>query len=386
MILVAAPRASAFVVNCISKHSTTTGSYHYDCYSCCCQSEYQSRLYGIEQWRDLPETIWNDSDEDDVIQVRTVPILTRESQNLLLQGQTLHLPLTEADDIRVFQRAMQDNERIFGMGLLEYHDHDEDDDVYDDDDDDDDENHGETTTTFLQTIPLLEIQDYKLETRDRSYCIAKVVGRAGVHKILQETEDPHKSNSYNQQPIAVLCTETFDTFQESNLEKANTLASLIENLIADTSDIEESYRRHRSKRRAGDDESSWRNQDHRHPPRHDDGSTRMRRYQAAYQSALENDSQGYLLPPGAMSSSSSSTSTSTSSSLSVPVAAAAAATSRSWQELTAISWAAFASGACLADDSTFRLSALDMDCVSNRLQLAVYWLSDVRFEVEQQVR
>jgi hypothetical protein len=380
MILVAAPRASAFVVNGMSKHSTTTGSYHYDCYSCCCQSEYQSRLYGIEQWRDLPETIWNDSDEDDVIQVRTVPILTRESQNLLLQGQTLHLPLTEADDIRVFQRAMQDNERIFGMGLLEYHDHDED----DDDDDDDDESHGETTTTFLQTIPLLEIQDYKLETRDRSYCIAKVVGRAGVHKIIQETDDSHKSNSNNQQPIAVLCTETFDTFQESNLEKANTLASLIENLIADTSDIEESCRRHTSKRRAADDESSWRNQDHHHHHhRHDYGSTRMLRYQAAYQSALENDSQGYLLPPCAMSSSSLSSST---SSLSVPVATAAAAASRSWQELTAISWAAFATGACLADDSTFRLSALDMDCVSNRLQLAVYWLSDVRFEVEQQVR
>lgn len=389
MILVMAHEVTAFVANSMSKHSTS--QYNNDGYCGCHQSEHPSRLYGIEQWRDLPVTTWNNNDDDeddDFLQVRTVPVLTRESQEILLQGQTLRLPLTDEDDIRLFQHAMQHNERIFGMGLLEHNDSD-----------DNDEHNGEasiTSTTLLQTMPLLEIQDYNLETRHghSRYCIAKVVGRAGVHKILQETDDPLYDDNvnHNQPPMAVLCTETFDTFQESNLEKANTLASLIENLIADTSDIEESCRRYLYKSRA--DESSFtRNQDH-HRRRHDisdknDGSTRMRRYQAAYQAALENDSQGYLLPPRAMSTSSHATATtssaSASSSLSVPVVPVPAAPYRSWQELTAISWAAFATGACLADDSTFRLSALDMDCVSNRLQLAVYWLSDVRFEVGQQI-
>ena len=356
-----------------------------------------TRLFGIEQWRDLPaaksttasssiassSVVAHDDDlsykvdqtttpqvleelrqqQPSVVvlskgsepAVRTVPVLIREAGDLLLQGQTLHLHLIEEAEIRLFQRAMQDNERIFGMVLLEQ-------DENDDDDDDDD------TTTFLRTMLLLEIQDYNLETnggKRSRYGTAKVVGRACLEDILQDDsngtdETPH------QQPMTVLCTETFDTFQESSLEAANMLASLVENLIADTSDIEESCRRRR--RRHDDEEEESR------------GSTRMRRYQEAYRAALDNDSQGYLFSSPASSVVVPSTTTPSSG-----VVAVSGTCRRSWQELTAISWAAFATSDCLADDSTYRLSALDMDCVSNRLQLAVFWLSDVRFDVEQQI-
>jgi hypothetical protein len=84
----------------------------------------------------------------------------------------------------------------------------------------------------------------------------------------------------------------------------------------------------------------------------------MERFDEAYQAALEADNQGYLLPSPSEEE------------------------GRSWRELNAISWAAFSTSSSPKDDATYRLSALDMDNITNRLKLAMYWLSDIRAEIE----
>jgi hypothetical protein len=289
-----------------------------------------SRVFGIAEWRDLSVGeggVFQEHPKKEQTATVLLPLLPIDSEHLVLQGQTVYLQFVEETEVRLFQQALDHHERIFGMGLLSNTGTDSAD--------------ADSITIILDTMPLLEIQDYNLMGgKFGIFCTAKVVGRAAVQEIFQSEENEDV-------PIMAQCTEVFDRFENSNLEMANNLASMIENLIADVSDIEESSR--------GAPTSSL--------MMLDDGITRMDRYQAAYESALESDSQGYLLSPSSSSPSGD----------------------RSWRELNAVSWAAFATSTCLADDSTFRLSALDMDCVHNRLQLAMYWLSDVRFEVEQTI-
>jgi hypothetical protein len=96
----------------------------------------------------------------------------------------------------------------------------------------------------------------------------------------------------------------------------------------------------------------------------DDVPNRLERYQGAFENALESDSQGYMLSSSSQSK-------------------------RSIQELTAISWAAFATEAVDDLDAQFRVQALDTDNLVERLKLGLFLLNEKRKLVEnmlQQVR
>ncbi|KAI2509196.1 hypothetical protein MHU86_5206 [Fragilaria crotonensis] len=96
----------------------------------------------------------------------------------------------------------------------------------------------------------------------------------------------------------------------------------------------------------------------------DDAPTRVERYQEAVQQALESDSQGYMLSSSSQSQ-------------------------RSVQELTAISWAAFATEAVDDLDAQFRVQALDTNDLVERLKLGLFLLNEKRRLIEnmlQQVR
>jgi hypothetical protein len=271
--------------------------------------------FGITEWRDLDVLEASVAVEQiGEPTVRNIPLLPVDSSQVLLQGQTLHLQLFEDDEIRLFQKALDHNGGIFGIGLMST----DEDDGY---------------SVLLDTVPLVEIQDYNMMGGDFGiFCKGRVVGRAAVHEAVQP-EDCEKDN------LSAICSERFDRFGTANLELANSVASMCENLIADISGIEES--------------SSQLNSDLA------DDTTRIQRFNEAYQAALEADNQGYLLP------------------------SPSAEEGRSWRELNAISWAAFSTSSSTTNDATYRLSALDMDNITNRLKLAMYWLSDLRAEIEQ---
>jgi len=144
----------------------------------------------------------------------------------------------------------------------------------------------------------------------------------------------------------VTCQEQFDV-NPSNIEDANKCADIIENLICDMSDVEKSCNLL--------EESNC----------EDDGdiyANRLQRYISAYNAARGVICQDYISSPLSNKSS-----------------------QRSWEELDAISWAAFATSEDVKCDSLYRLHALDMTCIHNRLKFAMYWLNDVRFEIESTV-
>lgn len=195
-------------------------------------------------------------------------------------------------------------------------------------------------TGVLPTMPLLEIEQSTTNIGGSFGMFAKLraVGRV---RIDEQPDD-------EQNDAIVTCKEVFDQYNdddamltdEESYEQANHLADDIEALIADMSAIE---------RMVGANAGST-----------DDHDDRMTRFQQAYDLAMTHDYQGY-------------TTTSSSSS------------SRSWQELSAIAWAAYSTSTILQEDATFRLNAMNMQSVLERLDMAVHWLSDVQQEVEQRI-
>lgn len=275
-----------------------------------------TRAFGIGEWREGASEglIANHP----ATKVRELPILPRDSTQILLQGQTTHLQFVDDDEVRLFRQALSKCGGVFGMGLFQT-------------------DNGEDV--LLDTMPLLEIQDYNVMGGDFGvFCEARVMGKARVHSEVQGQDTAEG------QPISVACTEfSDDAVDDSNLEMANKVADMIENLIYDMSDIEESCLDSMPPSELNQDDPS-----------------RATRFVEAYQAAIESDRQGYLFKDRS-----------------------AAKNNRSWRELTALSWAAFSTSNDLAKDETYRINALGMDGVVNRLKLALYWLSDVRFEMEE---
>merc|ERR1712241_106346 len=101
----------------------------------------------------------------------------------------------------------------------------------------------------------------------------------------------------------------------------------------------------------------------------DDIETRKDRFNLAYRAAMESDSQGYISNDDNNNSKEG-----------------IEQKKLSWKEINAISWAAFSSHATLATDETYRVYAMDMDRITNRLKLATFWLSDVLLETEEKTR
>jgi hypothetical protein len=241
-----------------------------------------SRLFGISQWRQA--TVKNSEDDS----TRRLGLMNIPAHQVLLPGQVKYWQFTTTADVYLFQQAVDHCHNMLALGLWN------------------------EEGSLLDTALLLEIVDYNMLGGDFGIVLTThVVGRA---KIVQVQE----ADQYG--ALQVHVEERRDT-SVTNQELASVMVGMIENLIVDTSDVEP--------------ESLVPD---------DCASTRLERFQEAYDTALE------VLKPN------------------------------DWNELIAMSWAAFSTSDSLANDSTFRLEALNMDCVTNRLKLAMYWLTDVRME------
>jgi len=256
--------------------------------------------------------------------VRTLSILLRDAEEVTLLGEEKYFHFVTEEDVHVFQKAIDTHEGIFGMGLVR------EDDEGDDDDD------------LLDVIPIFEIQDHStfLGKDLGIMCKAVNVGRATIQEMTMN------------KCILASCQEKFDDDDPVNFVLANQVAEAIEDLIAETSDLEEESSSIEIDLDDDDDDVS-------HVQR---GMTRMQRFKRAYHAALNTDTQGYV----------SSFHNNNNN-----------ASSRSWKELSAISWAAFTTSEDVSQDSHFRYNALDMNCIITRLKFAMYWLSDVRTDVEE---
>jgi hypothetical protein len=283
-------------------------------------------LFGPQQAADGPTNF-----------VRRVPILLADSNQVVLQGETKYFYWNKDDEVRLFQQALDRNERIFGLGFVRTEDNDEED-------------------ILLDKISLMEIMDYNLMGVDYGVvCRARVVGRGNILK----AEVGSKSDDENDKmPLTAICEEYLDRSETVSLREANVVANTVVQLITDISVAEQ----HQSSRYVSCDEGV-----------DDDGTslTRLDGFRDAYEEALASDSNGYFL--------------SSSDQHHVPPSSSNRHLGRSWRELNALSWAAFSTSSSLVQDEIYRLSALDIDLLTDRLRFATYWLSDVLLEVEQTI-
>jgi len=274
----------------------------------------------------------SDNCDNDVI--RHVPIHLVDSKQVALQGETMYLQFTEDDEVRLFQRAIDCHEGVFGLGFVSS----QDDVLYD-------------------KISIVEIKDYNMMgDKFGIFLSAKVVGRA---MLLEETQVRPSSATYSDLPLedneekqfmAALCSEIVNRSEQVTLAQASEMGRAVEALIAEVSNAEK--------------EACVVSGDKQEEDRWD-------RYRQAYYDALDSDTQGYTY--------------SEQDSHEILIAGATKEQSDlyTWKELNAMSWAAFSTSDSLQNDEIYRLAALDNDSLSNRLLLATYWLSDVLQDVRQ---
>ena len=308
------------------------------------------RLQGLAEWRNLELVVHNDihthnknnneekesaggllynaslsSSSSSSNFLRPVTILQREAKEVVLPGEEKYLQFVGEYEANLFQTALDKHHGIFGIGLL----------LDDDDDDDDDEpkrelqrrkDDNDNSAWMYSTIPLLEIEE-SLTIPGRSelgiFCKARVVGRGKVHQVFSVPEQPFQATVY----------EAKDDFEQNDIIRANQAASGVELLIKAIS-----Y--HPSSKRWGDDEDERR---------------RIDRFLEAYEASLDSDQQTYRI---------------LSTDLNIE--------QRSWRELRAISWAAYAiDDEPNHEDIHVRLAALHHDDISERLDAARRWLTGV---------
>jgi hypothetical protein len=309
-------------------------------------SNQPSPLFGIAEWRDDHPTTMGVLELVDTSPIRRVPLMLVESDEVVLQGQKKCFQFTRHDELRIFQRALDYNHGIFGLGLVS------------------DEEEG-----ILERILLMEIIDFKMDLGIEYgiFCEAQVMGRASLLCVDTTTSfsypaEATTTTSYvddDKEPVTAICVEYVDRPEECfGLDDVIEMATQVAYVIAKLSDKEEAYIKTFAQDEDdcdGDDGDDFDN----------DNETRQDRFRQAIQAAHESDCQGYV------------SSTQQTFQEGTPNKA------WSWKDVNAISWAAFSSSLTPKLDETFRLQALDSKLVTNRLQLATYWLSDVLKEVEQ---
>ena len=116
-----------------------------------------TRAFGIGEWREgASEGLVANHP---ATKVRELPILPRDSKQILLQGQTTHLQFVDDDEVRLFRQALSKCGSVFGMGLFQT-------------------DNGEDI--LLDTMPLLEIQDYNVMGGDFGvFCEAESWAKQG---------------------------------------------------------------------------------------------------------------------------------------------------------------------------------------------------------------
>ena len=165
-----------------------------------------SQLYGISEWRDLVFDFPGTGDDRRLGKESTGPpkeicILPFPFDDVLLQGETKQLRLYEERFLKLFDYCMEHHEGVVAMGLL-------------------------AETGIIQTVPLCEIEAFNRLEGFGIFVTIRVVGRAQLDSILQQT--PY---------LKAVCRELNDEIPP-NLELPNLLASNIENHLLLLSNME----------------------------------------------------------------------------------------------------------------------------------------------------
>lgn len=289
---------------------------------------------------DEADELWNYSTS-----ARRVPVMNVTPDQVVLQGEKKYFQFQSDDELRLFQRALDRNHGIFGLGVI----------IREDDDGDD---------VMMNKIQLMEITEYNMNlgVDFGIFCTAQAVGRASILNLLDNNESGTSVDERNsiEEPLIAICEEHFDN-QEAyfSMEDTNQMARSVVEVIANLSDKEQDVIRKECS--DGHDVEILHVVDDDKEDDYDDyEETRKDRFVQAFINSMEADSQGYISnsPPtreGVLS----------------------------WKEMNAISWAAFSSALTPSEDEMYRLHAMDQDTITDRLKLATYWLSDVVQEVEQ---
>jgi hypothetical protein len=312
---------------------------------CSVTSDKPSRLFGISEWREQAliddsssptqssSREWSDDREGNEM-IRHLPIHVVNSNQVALQGETLYFQFTRDDEVRLFQQAIDCHEGVFGLGF-----------------------HSDNDGILYDKISLVEIKDYNMMGDEFGIFLAvQVVGRAMIFgtDVRSNSSSSSSAQDEERQPLVSLCSEILNRQELVTLAKASEMGKAAEKLIAEVCNAE-----NESSIIVGEDEEN-----------------RWDRYREAYHRALELDALGYTY--SALDSEDRRSSLISDSSDRDEITP-----QYSWRELNAISWAAFSTSEFLKQDEPYRLAALDNDCVTNRLLLATYWLSDVLQDVKQ---
>jgi hypothetical protein len=188
-------KKAAFLLRLSSPSSTSSSS---------------SRLFGINEWRDLDFKLPGRSREtlgNDEAPPRSICILPFPYQEVLLQGETKQLRLYEDRFIKLFQNVVENHASVVGMGLM-------------------------ANSGIIQTMPLCEVEA-SINTLEGTFGIfvtIRVVGRASLLEITQQ--EPYLRGA---------CIEVADVLPP-NLELPNLLANNIENHMLLLSSMEQRFK------------------------------------------------------------------------------------------------------------------------------------------------
>lgn len=187
---------------------------------------------------------------------------------------------------------------------------------------------------MYDTISLLEIQDFNLMGDEFGiFLVAQVVGRALILHTNASVLAP-------EEPLKAVCEEIYNREEIKTLQQATEMGQNVVSLIGEVCQVE---RQHRMRLKDINDL--------------DEEESRMDRFNEAARQALQSQKQQGAFQDGASE----------------------------WDKLDAISWAAFSTSECLSNDTAYRLAALDNHCLTNRLQLATFWLTDVLADIKQAI-
>jgi hypothetical protein len=172
-------------------------------------SSSSTRLFGINEWRDLDFNLPGRSRStlgNDEAPPRSICILPFPYQEVLLQGETKQLRLYEDRFIKLFQNVVENHASVVAMGLM-------------------------ADSGIIQTMPLCEVEA-SINTLEGFgiFVTIRVVGRASLLEITQQ--EPYLRGA---------CIEVADVLPP-NLELPNLLANNIENHMLLLSSMEQRFK------------------------------------------------------------------------------------------------------------------------------------------------
>lgn len=326
-----------------------------------------THLQDISEWRDLlfevpPELKERNFEDYQEGPIRQVCILPFPLEDTLLIGETKELCLYEERFHNLFEKSTKDHAYIVAMGMLA------------------------PPAGILQTVALCEIESYRIIEGNNSFtnknilATIRVVGRGCLIALDDGGED---TTDYLKGWITELCDDTSsekrnvssDTWKNANdlakkleieLEAVIRLESKVSemeymdpNSKEGISDIAMRIRTLEAELDSLDDEDCDRVEEDDDEEAYDIDS-RKGKFLESYRDAYSTDCQGYKI----------------SSSPSNP-------SDRSLKELTALSWAYFCSELNNSDIVSYRLRALEITNLCERLSLARSMLKELRAELRE---